>query len=59
MRVIGGYIELDTCHGAMLHNGAIALNCGRSALVYICEARGIDEIYVPDYNCDSVTDLLD
>lgn len=59
MREIGGYIELDTYHGAMLHDGAIALNCGRNALAYICEACDIKEIYVPDYNCDSVMDLLD
>lgn len=59
MREIGGYIELDTYHGAMLHDGGIALNCGRSALAYICEARGIKKLYVPDYNCNSVTDLLD
>lgn len=36
MKEIGGYIELDTYTGAMLHEKAIALNCGRGALEYLC-----------------------
>ena len=34
MKEIGWYIELDTYTGAMLHEKAIALNCGRGALEY-------------------------
>lgn len=41
MKEIGGYIELDTYTGAMLHEKAIALNCGRGALEYLCEAKMI------------------
>lgn len=41
MKEIGGYIELDTCRHAMLHEDAILLNCGRNALAYLLEARGI------------------
>lgn len=59
MREIGGYIELDTYHGLMLHKGAIALNCGRNALAYLCEAKAITNIYIPDFLCDSVSKLLD
>ncbi len=41
MREIGGYIELDTYRLPMLHEGAIALNCGRNALAYLLRARRI------------------
>ena len=41
MREICGYIELDTYHVPMLHEGTIALNCGRNALAYLIKSRGI------------------
>lgn len=44
MKEIGGYIELDTYTGAMLHEKAIALNCGRGALEYLCEAKDDSEV---------------
>jgi len=44
MKEIGGYIELDTYTGAMLHEKAIALNCGRGALEYLCEAKMIRKL---------------
>ena len=47
MKEIGGYIELDTYTGAMLHEKAIALNCGRGALEYLCEAKMIRKLYLP------------
>ena len=45
MKEIGGDIELDTYTGAMLHEKAIALNCGRGALEYLCEAKMIRKLY--------------
>lgn len=51
---IGGYIELERYSLPMLHEGAIALNCGRNALQYLIRANGIKEIYLPHYLCDSV-----
>lgn len=54
MKEIGGYIELDTCRHAMLHEDAILLNCGRNALAYLLEARGIKKLYLPYFLCDSV-----
>ncbi len=56
MREIGGYIELDTYRLPMLHEAAIALNCGRNALAYLIEAQGIRSIALPYYICDSVID---
>ena len=41
MREIGGYIELDSYCLPMLHEGAVALNCGRNALAYLLRARQI------------------
>ena len=32
MKEYGGYIELEINHGEMLHEGAVALNCGRKCI---------------------------
>lgn len=57
MKEIGGYIELDTCRHAMLNEDAILLNCGRNALAYLLEARGIKKLYLPYFLCDSVANV--
>ena len=57
MREIGGYIELDTYHLPMLHEGALALNCGRNALAYLIRARHIRRLWLPRLLCDSVPDV--
>lgn len=57
MREIGGYIELDSYSGRLLHEGAIALNCGRNALAYLLRARGIRKLLLPHHICDSVLKL--
>lgn len=50
---IGGYIELDTYRGRMLHDDAVKLNCGRCALDYAIKAHNISKILVPKFMCDS------
>lgn len=57
-REIGGYLELERFSGRVFHEGAVALNCGRGALAYLVELRGIRTMWVPDWMCASVTDLL-
>lgn len=57
MKEYGGYIELDTYRLPMLHSKAIALNCGRSCLAYIIEAKNIKRISLPFFMCDSVFEL--
>lgn len=57
MKEYGGYIELDTYRLPMLHEGAVALNCGRNCLAYLIEARKIKKIMLPCFMCDSVFDL--
>ena len=59
MKEIGGYIELDTYHLPMLHEGAIALNCGRNALAYLLRARKIKRLWIPKFICDSVTKVCE
>lgn len=53
MREIGGYIELDTYRGKMLHDDGVKLNCGRCALDYIIKTKNIKKMYVPKFMCDS------
>lgn len=58
MREIGGYMELERFRGDLYHGDAVALNCGRGCLAYLVELRGISAMWVPDWMCSSVTDLL-
>lgn len=57
MKEYGGYIELDTYGLPMLHEGAVALNCGRNALAYVIRGRKIRKICLPVYLCESVPNL--
>ena len=57
MKEIGGYIELDTYHRPMLHENAIALNCGRNCLAYLFKSRCIKKIKLPYFICNSVFDV--
>lgn len=59
MKEIGGYIELEHYKGKMLHEGAIALNCGRNALAYLIKARKIKKIVLPYFMCDSVIHICE
>lgn len=55
-REIGGYIELDTYRGKMLHENGILLNSGRGCLWYLLRAKKIRKLVLPLYCCDSVRD---
>ena len=57
MKEYGGYIELDTYRLPMLHEGAVALNCGRNCLAYLIEAKRIKRIKLPYFMCDSVFEV--
>ncbi len=59
MKEIGGYLELETYHLPMLHEGALALNCGRNALAYLLKARRIARLFIPRFICDSVTEVCE
>ena len=51
MKEIGGYFELETFHMPMLHEEALGLNCARSCISYLIEARNIRKIAIPYYLC--------
>lgn len=59
MKEIGGYPELDRYSLPMLHEGALALNSGRACLMYLIKQRGIKEIALPRYICDTVIDACE
>lgn len=54
MNEVGGYLELDSYSLPMLHDGEIALNCGRNALAWLIRAREIKKILLPKFLCSSV-----
>lgn len=58
MKEIGGYIELDSYTGSMLHENSVKLNCGRNALAYILKAKKIEKIWMPKFMCDSCNQVL-
>lgn len=58
MREIGGYIELDTYTGKILHDDGIKLNCGRNALAYLIKAKKIKKLLMPKFMCDSCAKVL-
>lgn len=57
MKEIGGYIEFERYHGAMLHEDGLKLNCARSCLAYLILAKHIRKLSVPFFMCDAVFDL--
>ena len=57
MKEYGGYIEFEVNRMPMLHDGAIALNCGRNCLAYLIKSRKIRKLKVPYFLCDSVYDV--
>ena len=59
MKEYGGYIELDTYHLPLLHEGAVALNAGRNALAYLIRGRKIRKIRLPLFLCSSVPEVCE
>lgn len=57
---IGGYFELEELKGTeTFHTDCLALNSGRSCLLYLLQNRKIEQIYLPYYICDSVIKLCE
>lgn len=57
MKEYGGYIELDRYAGEEYYKNLIKLNCGRSALAYLIEAKRIEKIYLPYWLCSSIRNV--
>ena len=54
MKEIGGYIELEHNCSPMMHEGAIALNCGTACLAYLIRAKKIKKIMLPFFLCNCI-----
>ena len=59
MREIGGYLGLDTYMQPVLHEKAVALNCGRNALAYLIRTRNIKSLLLPKFLCDSISHICE
>lgn len=58
-KAIGGYFGLEIPdRGTVYHDGAMAINLGRSGLDIIIKSGSYQEIWVPYYTCDVVIDTL-
>lgn len=57
MREIGGYFELEELKGSEYYPDLIPLNTGRNALLYICQAKNIQKLYLPYFLCDCISNL--
>ncbi|MBW6410296.1 hypothetical protein [Clostridium weizhouense] len=58
MKEIGGYFGLEKLISNEYYKGLISVNSGRNALLYILKAKKINKLYIPDFLCDSVSDML-
>ncbi|MBQ9953609.1 MAG: hypothetical protein IJO92_04710 [Clostridia bacterium] len=57
MKEIGGYFGFEQYGGEEYHCGAIGVNSGRNALLYLLRARRYRKLYIPRFLCDSVYKL--
>ena len=55
----GGYIEFEKFEGDILHSDGIALNCGRSCLGYMLEAKTIKKVFLPYFLCETVKHMIE
>lgn len=54
MNEIGGYIELDSYSGNMLHEDAVKLNSAKNCLAYLIIKKSIKKLHIPYFLCDSI-----
>lgn len=55
----GGFLPLELANGKEWHEGGIALNSARSALMAAIEHSGYRKMWIPVYMCKSIRDTLD
>lgn len=57
---IGGYFDLEHDRlGNIYHDGAVALNSGRTAFEFILKNTQFSKVYLPLYICDTVLQALE
>ena len=54
---IGGYFGLEPLISNEYYKDLLALNTARNALLYTLKARKIHKLYIPNYLCDSVSEM--
>lgn len=59
MKEIGGYFGLEQLISKEYYSNLIALNTGRSALLYVLKARNIERLYIPSFLCDSISKMCE
>ncbi|MBP2639401.1 MAG: hypothetical protein H6Q66_352 [Firmicutes bacterium] len=57
MNEIGGYFSLEELVSSEYHQDLLALNNARNCLLYLLKAQNIEKVYIPYFNCDSVSDM--
>ena len=58
MKEIGGYMGLEDFSGEEYYAGLHRVNLGRTALLWLLEARKYRKLWLPFYLCSSVTESL-
>ena len=59
MKEIGGYFELEFASRLEYHNDAIKLISGRNAFKYILKAQPVNKVYIPNFICNTMVEVLD
>ncbi len=57
IREVGGFLEMESYSGPMLHSESLALNSGRNALAYVLKAYDIKKLYIPKLICDAIPEV--
>lgn len=56
---IGGYFGLEENQGSEYHEGALAINLGRTAFLHFLKSVNAACVYVPELLCDSMTSICE
>lgn len=58
MKDLGGYFGMEQLVNNEYHEGLVALNNARNALLYLLKSKKIRKVYIPYYLCESVSNML-
>lgn len=57
MNEIGGYFGLEKLISREYYKNLLAINTARNCLLYLLKAKNIKKLYIPYFNCDSISDM--
>jgi len=58
VKEIGGYFGFEQLICNEYYKELVRLNTARNALLYLIKSKEIKKVYIPNYLCDSVSDML-